>query len=104
MKNNRGFSLIGVLAALVIFSAVMVLLLRLNHLLEQRFYAPLDRENNLSTHAWLLVRGQPIPDFIKRDAVKTQNEQLEGITYTKVTEGDDTFYIIPAPNQARRNP
>jgi len=91
---EQGYSLIGVLAALVILSTIAFGLFRLGHHTELLFYRPLEAPNRLSAAAWSRVTGRaPAPD----ETVTETRRTIDTVTIHRLESEGDALFLVPAP-------
>ncbi len=112
---QRAYSLIGVLAAMVLLGTVFFTLFRFNHHIEAKFYTPPESENRLRALAWEQVMGSnktENPPTVKKftdsgkDNPQNFNREpltIDGISCLKLTNGNSHYYVIQAPQAPGSN-
>ncbi len=91
MKNRRGWSLIGVLAALMILSTVVALLLRFNYQIEKQMRTTATNHNELRLVSWGILKGNPL----NNDTIIVERVSIKGIQISIVQQDNVKFYVIP---------
>lgn len=88
---RAGWSLVGVLAALVILSTVLFGLFRLNHKGEMSFYATSFPHNLVRFEAWALSSGTSPETLVS----KVELIQINNTPTYKIQSEEVVFYVVP---------
>ena len=102
MNMNRAYSLVGVLAALLVLTTALLAVFRFNFLTEKAFYGDPAIRNNLRFLAWQAVRGEKTSMKLKpsdaRSPTPTWSYGVQSeVPWLEISQEGQEFSIIPPP-------